>query len=112
MAYNQSHLCMLERKGVRHVRKLVGACKRQAYKAPFDLVAGGIGYEVKAISADCRDAKIHIADSSFKRKLDYALENNLQPVLIAVVLGKTGTTIYQSDLKQSIRIAQMTRIGG
>ncbi len=107
----QKSKCRLERQGVKHARKILVCHHRNSFKSPFDLVSQGIGYEVKSLSANSRDVKIHISDDSFKRKLDYAQKHGLKPVLLAVLIGES-VEIYQSELRQSVRIGQMTRIGG
>ena len=112
MAYNQSQRCKLERKGVRIAKVRIGARKRQNFLAPFDLVTLDKAYEVKTMNGESKDLKIHIADSSLKRKLDYAKKYELLPVLMAVVVyPKTGKVeVYQSHLVQAIRVNQMERI--
>lgn len=112
MTKTQSQKCKLERVGVRHALKLAGKRKRQSFKAPFDLVTEDFGYEVKTMSADSKDKKIHIADSSFKRKMDFATRHKLEPVLMAIVIGNGKVEIYQSHLAQHIRVSQMQKIGG
>ena len=101
----------LERAGVKYARIALSCHHRNSFKAPFDLVSNGIGYEVKTMSANSRDLKIHISDFSFQRKIDYAQKHDLKPVLVAVLIGER-VEIYQSELKQSIRINQMLKIGG
>lgn len=110
MVHTQTQKCKLERVGVRHALKLVGKRKRQSFKSPFDLVTESFGYEVKTLSADSRDLKIHIADSSYKRKLEYSAKHKIEPVLMAVIVGDGRVEIYQSHLAQSIRIKQMRKI--
>jgi hypothetical protein len=110
MAYHQKIRCKLERKGVREARKVIGTNKRQNFLAPFDLVTLDKGYEVKTMNGLAKDLKIHIADSSLKRKLDYATKYNLIPVLLAIVVYPDKIEVYQSRLVQSIRVSQMERV--
>jgi hypothetical protein len=110
MTHTQTQKCKLERVGVRHALKLVGKRKRQSFKSPFDLVANSFGYEVKTMSADSRDKKIHIADSSYSRKIEFATKHKIEPVLMAVIVGDGKVEIYQSHLAQSIRINQMQKV--
>ena len=107
----QKTKCRLERVGVKHARKIISCHHRNSFKSPFDLVFNGIGYEVKTLSANSRDLKIHISHDSFKRKLDYAQSHGLKAVLMAVLIGDK-VEVYQSELKQSIRVNQMQRVGG
>lgn len=107
----QKSKCRLERVGVKHARKVISCHHRNSFKAPFDLVSGGIGYEVKSLSANSKDLKIHISRESFQRKVDYAQSHGLKAVLMAVLIGES-VEIYQSELRQSIRINQMQKIGG
>ena len=110
MAYQQKVRCKLERKGVRIAKAMTGCKKRQNFVAPFDLVTLTKGYEVKTMNGESKDLKIHIADSSLKRKLDYALKFKLIPVLMAIVIYPDKVEVYQSRLVQSIRVGQMERI--
>lgn len=106
----QSTKCKLERVGVHKALTLLKAKRRQSFKSPFDVVTQNFGYEVKAISANSKDKKIHISDSSFRRKLEYAEKHDLQPILLAVVISDNKAELYQSRLVQSIRINQMLPI--
>ena len=110
MAAQQIKRCKLERKGVRIAKAMTGCKKRQNFVAPFDLVTLTKGYEVKTMNGESKDLKIHIADSSLKRKLDYATKYNLIPVLMAIVVFPDKVEAYQSRLVQSIRVGQMERI--
>jgi hypothetical protein len=110
MAYNQSQRCKLERKAVRLVRNLFGIKRRQPFKAPFDLVGNGQGIEVKGLSADSIDLKIHIAGSSLTRKLELADKKHLQPLLVAVIFYDSRVEMYQSRLTKSVRVNQMLKI--
>jgi hypothetical protein len=111
MVKTQRAKCELERVGVRHALKLCKAKHRQSFKSPFDLVTKTHCYEVKTLSADCKDLKIHISDSSFERKLEYANRTGKQPVLLAVLIHETGEAeLYKSELRQSVRIRQMDKI--
>ena len=107
----QKSKCRLERTGVKHARTVLNCHHRNSFKSPFDLVSNGIGYEVKTLSANSRDLKIHISDSSYQRKVDYAQSHGLKVILMAVLIGES-VTVYQSELRQSIRINQMQKIGG
>ena len=110
MAYNQSQRCELERVGVRQVLKSLNKRKRQSFKCPFDVVTNHFGYEVKSLSADSKDLKIHISDASLKRKLDYARNHDIQPLLVAVVCYDSRVELYQSHLTKSVRVKQMVKI--
>jgi hypothetical protein len=110
MAYNQSQRCELERKGVKSALKLLGKRKRQSFKAPFDVVTKCFAYEVKTLSADSRDLKIHISDASLKRKLDYCRIHDVSPLLVAIVCYDSRVEMYQSRLTKSMRINQMLKI--
>jgi hypothetical protein len=112
MTKTQTQKCKLERVGVRHALKLVGKRKRQSFKSPFDLVTKEFGYEVKTMSADSKDKKVHIADSSYSRKIEFAAKHKIEPVLMAIIIGDGKVEIYQSHLAQSIRVSQMRKIGG
>ena len=113
MAYNQSLRCELERVGVGHALHALGKRKRQSYKSPFDVVTKTHAYEVKTLSSDSKDFKIHIANDSYARKLEYAREHRVKPVLLAILIQGNGhAKLYQSELVQSIRIQQMDLIGG
>jgi len=110
MAINQTTRCELERVGVGHALKLLKAQIRQSFKAPFDVVTDKFAYEVKSMSANSRDLKIHISDSSYKRKVKFAKTNKVKPVLLAIVISDSEVTVYKSKLKQSIRINQMRKV--
>jgi hypothetical protein len=106
----QSTKCKLERVGVRKALTLLKAKQRQSFKSPFDVITDNYGFEVKAISANSKDKKIHISDSSFRRKLEFAEKHNIEPLLLAVVISDNEAKLYQSRLVQSIRINQMLPI--
>jgi hypothetical protein len=110
MAYNQSQRCELERVGVKSTLKFLNKRKRQSFKCPFDVVTSHFGYEVKSLSANSRDLKIHISDASLKRKLDYARIHGIQPLLVAVICYDSRVELYQSRLTKSCRINQMVKI--
>jgi len=111
MAMNQTRRCKLERLGVRKILSLLHIRQRQIYTAPFDIVTSEFGYEVKTLSWKVKDKKVHIADSSLKLKLKFAEANNIQIALFAVVVDKNKRFhVYQSELKQNIRISQMKLI--
>ena len=106
----QSTKCKLERKGVRIAKRLLGIKHRETYDAPFDLVTKQFGYEVKALSSNQKDFKIHIAKGSMDKKLELADFKQIQPVLIAIVIDSNDFKVYQSELRNHIRINQMERI--
>ena len=106
----QSTKCKLERKGVRIAKKLLRINRREPYCAPFDLKNKLFGYEIKALSANQKDFKVHISRESMARKLELADFKQIQPVLIAIVIDSNGFTAYQSELRSHIRINQMVRI--
>jgi hypothetical protein len=111
MATMQAERCSLERVGIRHALTVCKAKRRQSFKSPFDLVTKSHCYEVKALSAESKDLKIHISNSSFERKLEYANRTGKQPVLLAVLIYETGEAeLYKSELRQSVRINQMAKI--
>ena len=112
MAAQQAKRHQLGRKGETIINKLVGG-KKTNHKAPFDIVdfQQNVAYEVKAMSGLSKDLKIHISDSSMKRKLEFAEQYNLNMVLIAVVIySKDNVEVYSGELKQSMRINQMVKI--
>ena len=112
MAAQQAERHKIGRKGETVARKLIGG-KKTTHKAPFDVVdfSQGYAYEVKTMSGWTVDKKIHISDVSMARKLEWAAEYELKPLLIAVVIySPTKVEVYQSELKQCIRINQMTRM--
>jgi hypothetical protein len=96
--------------GVQIAMELLGIKRRQRFKAPFDLVTKTNGYEVKTLSADSKDNKIHVADKSYLRKLNYATVKKIKPILLAVVVSETKIRVCKSDLKQSVRIHQMRTV--
>lgn len=111
MVKTQRAKCKLERAGVRHVLKSLNLKKRNCYTHPFDVESAEFAIEVKTLSADCKDLKIHIADNSLRRKLEYAVNKGKQPLLMAVLIFKTGEVeLYKSELRQSVRIRQMAKI--
>jgi hypothetical protein len=58
-----------------------------------------------------KDLKIHISDSSMKRKLEFSEQYNLNMILLAVVIySKDNVEVYSGELKQSMRINQMKRV--
>jgi hypothetical protein len=110
MTKTQKSKCRLERVGVRIACKLLGIKRRQPYTSPFDCHSETLAVEVKTMSANGRDLKIHIAPDSLERKLKCASETGLKPTLIAIVVDNGTTRIYQSELRRSVRINQMVRI--
>jgi len=109
MAMNQTHRHQLGRAGEKVISKLLGL-KTTDHKAPFDVVDFnlGIAYEVKAMSNLGADLKIHITDSSMKRKKAFARKYRLKALLIAVVIIDQDTVkVYRSSLKNSVRVNQM-----
>lgn len=89
--------------------KLTGGSQTK-HKAPFDVVdfSSGIAYEVKAMSGLSKDLKIHICESSMKRKRSFARQYGLKAILIAVVIYDENTVkVYKGSLKSSVRISQM-----
>jgi len=114
MAAQQAKRHALGRKGETVARQALGG-KKTHHKAPFDIVdfSQGYAYEVKTMSGWTVDKKIHISDASLARKLAWAQEYGLQMVLIAVVIySPKRVDVYQAELKQSIRVNQMTKIEG
>ena len=112
MAQNQEQRHRLGRIGEAAVAKLIGGSQTN-HKAPFDVVdfGAGIAYEVKAMSGLSKDLKIHICDSSMKRKRAFARKYGLRAVLIAVVIFDEDTIkVYKGTLKQSARISQMKEV--
>jgi len=106
----QSTKCHLERKGVRIAKRLLGIKHREIYDAPFDLVNKQFGYEIKALSVNQKDFKIHISKSSMDNKLKLAEIKQIQPILVAIVIDTNSFKAYQSQLRSHIRINQMERI--
>lgn len=87
--------------------------EKTVHKAPFDIVdfTAGVAYEVKAISGMSKDLKIHIANGSYERKINFASEYGLKMVLLAVVIySEDHVELYKSELKQFIRVIQMTKL--
>ena len=83
------------------------------HKAPFDVVdfSSGVAYEVKAMSGLSKDLKIHICDSSMKRKRAFLRQYGLKGILLAVVIFDEDTVkVYKGTLKQSLRISQMKEL--
>jgi hypothetical protein len=110
MARNQPARNQLERQAVNAVLKLYKASRRQGFCSPFDVIHKHKALEVKALSSDSKDLKIHIANSSLERKLAYCQNHNKEPLLIAVVISENQIDIYRSELVQSIRVCQMRKI--
>lgn len=84
------------------------------HKAPFDVVdfGAGIAYEVKAMSGLSKDLKIHISDSSMKRKRAFIRQYGLKAILLAVLIYDENTVkVYKGKLRQSIRVSQMKELG-
>lgn len=109
MAMNQEERHRIGRIGER-VISLLFNLKTTDHKAPFDVVDFNLGfaYEVKAMSGLGLDLKIHISNSSMKRKKKFAKQYGLKAILVAVVIMDPETVkIYKSSLKKSIRINQM-----
>ena len=112
MAMNQKARHQLGRIGEAIIARLNGG-NTTTHKAPFDIVDfnQGVAYEVKAMSSLSKDLKIHISDSSMKRKKAFAKEYGLKAILIAVVItDEDNVKVYKSALKQSIRINQMKAV--
>ena len=87
--------------------------RKTRHTAPFDVVdfSAGVAYEVKTMSALSKDKKIHISDASMARKLEFAEMYGLEMVLLAVVVySKRKVIVYQSQLRQCIRVSQMTEV--
>jgi hypothetical protein len=94
------------------VAKLTGGSPT-SHKAPFDVLdfGAGVAYEVKAMSGLSKDLKIHICDSSMKRKRSFARKYGLRAILIAVVIfSEDDIRVYKGTLKQSVRISQMKEV--
>ena len=109
MAVQQRERHQLGRKGEELILRLNGG-NTTKHKAPFDIVDFnlGIAYEVKSMSGLGLDLKIHISDSSMKRKRLFAHRYGLKAILIAVVIfDPDHIKVYKSSLKKSIRINQM-----
>ena len=97
------------REAEKMVAKKVGG-QTTNHTAPFDVVDFGmkVAYEVKAMSAFSKDLKIHISDSSMKRKKAFARKYGLKAVLLAVVIySPHKVKVYSTTLKQSARVKQM-----
>lgn len=112
MAENQTIKHKLGRLGEAIAAKLTGG-KTTPHKAPFDVVdfQAGIAYEVKTMSGLSKDLKIHISDSSMKRKRSFARQYGLKAILLAVVIYDEDTVkVYKSSLRQSIRVSQMKEL--
>ena len=109
---NQTERHALGREGEAIIEAKLGGAKT-AHKAPFDVVdfEMGIAYEVKTISGESVDKKVHIANGSMARKLAFARKHGLKKVLIAVVVyGPDNVQVYRSALKPSVRVSQMRRV--
>ncbi len=112
MALNQTERHALGRKGIQAAQKVVKG-RKQRFTAPFDLVdfRNGYGYEVKTMFGSGADLKIHISDASMARKVAFAELYGLKMVLVAVVVySRSKVEIYESDLKQCVRVAQMKSV--
>jgi hypothetical protein len=112
MAENQKQRHSLGRIGEAIIAKLTGG-NTTNHKAPFDVVDfnSGVAYEVKAMSGLSKDLKIHISDSSMKRKKAFAREYHLKPILLAVIIyDEDNVQVYKGSLKSSVRINQMRRL--
>lgn len=112
MATNQEKRHQLGRKGEEFILRLNGGSSTK-HKAPFDVVDFnlGVAYEVKAMSGLGLDLKIHISDSSMKRKRLFARKYGLKAILIAVVIfDPNHIKVYKSTLKKSIRVSQMKEV--
>lgn len=109
---NQSERHELGRLGETVAKRYVSG-RRTRHTAPFDYVDfnSRVAYEVKTMSALCKDMKIHISDSSMKRKLTFAKYYGLEMVLLAVVIySRREVKVYQSELVQCIRVSQMSEV--
>ena len=114
MAFRQEKLHRLGRTGERIVKNLFGGCKT-THKAPFDIVDfnAGVAYEVKTMSAMSKDLKVHISDASMQRKIAFANEYGLLMVLMVVIIhGPKKVDVYTGELRQSVRINQLTLVKG
>ena len=112
MAAQQAERHERGRNGEVIAQAVVGG-KATKHKAPFDLIdfSAGYAYEVKTMTGWGKDNKIHISDASMARKQTWAKEYGLNMVLIAVVVyGPETVEVYQGELKQSIRVHQLTLI--
>ena len=114
MAAQQAERHELGRNGEAVAKQVLGG-KTTKHKAPFDLIdfSAGYAYEVKTMTGFGKDNKIHIANASMARKEAWAKEYNLKMVLVAVVIySPSHVEIYQSELKQSMRVRQMALVEG
>lgn len=113
MAKNQAALHELGRTGQEIVKKMTNG-ESQTHKAPFDVVdfQNGFAYEVKTMSSLSADLKIHIAASSYSRKVKFARQYGLKKILIAVVIGNSPDDIklFKSPMRKSIRVSQMKEV--
>ena len=109
---NQERKHQLGREGEGLILRLQGGTITR-HKAPFDVVDFnlGIAYEVKAMSGLGLDLKIHISKESMARKRGFARRYGLKAILIAVVIfDPDHIKVYQSRLKQSVRVSQMKEV--
>uniref|UniRef100_A0A6H1ZQV0 Protein NO VEIN C-terminal domain-containing protein n=1 Tax=viral metagenome TaxID=1070528 RepID=A0A6H1ZQV0_9ZZZZ len=112
MAAQQAERHELGRNGEDVAKNMLGG-RTTKHKAPFDLVdfSEGYAYEVKTMTGWGKDNKIHITDASMARKLAWAKRYELKMVLVAVVIyGPDHVEVYQSELKQSMRVRQMALV--
>lgn len=82
-----------------------------AHKAVFDGVDHyrHIAYEYKTMKAN-GDIKVHIESKSYIRKLEYALRHRLTVKVILILIHDNYVELYQSQLKQHLRLCNMEYI--
>ncbi len=115
MATQQAKRHAIGRTGQTIVQRTLGG-EQQTHKAPFDVVdfKMGYAYEVKTMSAFGADLKVHISDESWQRKQDFlATYPGLKGIIIAVVIyTPVKVQLYKGELRRSLRLDQMEKIGG
>lgn len=111
MAANQAELHKLGRIG-EELARTVCKGRRTTHKAPFDYVDhfNKVAYEVKTVTGNGNNLKIHIMETSYKRKLAYVAKHNLEAVLVVLVVYPKRVDIYTGKLTQWTTFNQLTKV--
>ena len=118
MAKEQSKLHRIGNLGV-ELAKQNGVAKgrKMPHNHPFDLVDNfnGTADEVKTMIVtpeNGKNLKIHIADKSFRRKLDYMRKHNLKGRLILTLIDENEhpMAFYTGELKQHVRPSGLEKV--